>query len=137
MTKKIALIGNPNSGKTTLFNNLTGAHQKVGNWSGVTVEKKTGSFSLEDVQAEVIDLPGIYSLEQEYQGLDEEIARNFLANEKMVTVKKLSPQGSFRDFASPIWEEAKKDNLTPQDVDKIIHLFKILDMLKSPLVSWF
>ena len=69
--KKIALIGNPNCGKTTLFNLLTGARQKVGNWPGVTVEKKFGYCSMGDQQAELIDLPGIYSLEQESQGVDE------------------------------------------------------------------
>ncbi len=83
MSKVLALIGNPNSGKTTLFNNLTGAHQKVGNWAGVTVEKKTGHIVLGDEQGELVDLPGIYSLEQEYQGLDEEIARSFLENESV------------------------------------------------------
>ncbi len=83
MTKVIALIGNPNSGKTTLFNNLTGAHQKVGNWSGVTVEKKSGIIELVGEQGELVDLPGIYSLEQEYQGLDEKIARSFLEDEQV------------------------------------------------------
>jgi len=83
MTKIIALIGNPNSGKTTLFNNLTGAHQKVGNWSGVTVEKKSGTIELVGEQGELVDLPGIYSLEQEYQGLDEKIARSFLEDEQV------------------------------------------------------
>jgi len=77
----IALIGNPNSGKTTLFNNLTGSHQKVGNWAGVTVEKKTGRIALGDEFAELVDLPGIYALDQEYQGLDEHIARTFLEEE--------------------------------------------------------
>ena len=56
----IALIGNPNCGKTTLFNHLTGAHQKVGNWPGVTVEKKTGVMTLGDPSFEIVDLPGIY-----------------------------------------------------------------------------
>ncbi len=60
--KRIALLGNPNCGKTTVFNLLTGARQKVGNWPGVTVEKKIGHFSLGDEQFELIDLPGIYSL---------------------------------------------------------------------------
>ncbi|MFT4631293.1 MAG: ferrous iron transport protein B [Candidatus Pseudothioglobus sp.] len=78
---KLALIGNPNCGKTTLFNHLTGAHQKVGNWPGVTVEKKTGVMLLNGVEVEVIDLPGIYSLEQDYMGLDEQIAREFLERE--------------------------------------------------------
>jgi len=76
--KRIALLGNPNCGKTTVFNLLTGARQKVGNWPGVTVEKKTGHFSLGDEQFELIDLPGIYSLEQVYQGLDEKIAKDFI-----------------------------------------------------------
>jgi ferrous iron transport protein B len=76
--KKLALIGNPNSGKTTLFNVLTGANQKVGNWPGVTVEKKFGYFELADTAIELVDLPGIYSLEQEYQGIDEKIAQDYL-----------------------------------------------------------
>jgi ferrous iron transport protein B len=75
---KLALIGNPNCGKTTLFNVLTGANQKVGNWPGVTVEKKSGSFRLEDHEIELVDLPGIYSLEQASQGIDEKIAQNYL-----------------------------------------------------------
>jgi ferrous iron transport protein B len=57
----IALIGNPNCGKTTLFNILTGARQKVGNWPGVTVEKKFGFFEIDDQSCELVDLPGIYS----------------------------------------------------------------------------
>tara|TARA_R110002072_G_scaffold20841_4_gene75205 strand:- start:24313 stop:26430 length:2118 start_codon:yes stop_codon:yes gene_type:complete len=77
----IALIGNPNCGKTTLFNILTGAHQKVGNWPGVTVEKKSGDFIVGDSKFELIDLPGIYSLEQSYLGLDEQIAKDYLASE--------------------------------------------------------
>lgn len=79
----IALIGNPNSGKTTLFNALTGAHQRVGNWPGVTVEKKSGQFSIESSQIELVDLPGIYSLEQENLGLDEKIAKQFLNTESI------------------------------------------------------
>lgn len=74
----IVLIGNPNCGKTTLFNVLTGAHQRVGNWPGVTVEKKVGTFKTSDTENELIDLPGIYSFEQDYLGLDEQIARDFL-----------------------------------------------------------
>ena len=77
--KKIALIGNPNCGKTTLFNVLTGANQSVGNWPGVTVEKKFGYFKLADEKLEIVDLPGIYSLEQEHSGIDEKIASDYLA----------------------------------------------------------
>jgi ferrous iron transport protein B len=76
---KIALVGNPNCGKTTLFNRLTGSKQKVGNWPGVTVEQKTGQFTLENGDiVELIDLPGLYSLEQLEPGQDEQIAIDFL-----------------------------------------------------------
>ena len=61
MGVKIALAGNPNSGKTTLFNALTGSNQFVGNWPGVTVEKKEGKRK-EDKEVVIMDLPGIYSL---------------------------------------------------------------------------
>ena len=76
---KIALAGNPNCGKTTLFNALTGANQYVGNWPGVTVEKKDGK--LKDNKDVIIqDLPGIYSLSP--YTLEEVVARNYLVNEK-------------------------------------------------------
>lgn len=61
-TIRVALVGNPNTGKTTLFNALTGLKQKVANYPGVTVERKSGIFSFEGLQIEVIDLPGAYSL---------------------------------------------------------------------------
>ncbi len=77
---KIALAGNPNSGKTTIFNNLTGSRQHVGNWPGVTVEKKDGTFTYEGIEMKVVDLPGIYSLAS--HSLDEKIARDFLIEEK-------------------------------------------------------
>ena len=61
--KTIGLIGNPNCGKTTVFNGLTGSHQHIGNWPGVTVEKKEGEFVLPKTGAvKIVDLPGIYSL---------------------------------------------------------------------------
>lgn len=79
MAIKIALAGNPNCGKTTLFNALTGSNQFVGNWPGVTVEKKEGRLkNRKDVT--VIDLPGIYSLSP--YTLEEIVARNYLINEK-------------------------------------------------------
>ncbi len=58
----VMLVGNPNCGKTTLFNALTGENQRVGNWPGVTVEKKTGTFQLAGQIIQVTDLPGVYSL---------------------------------------------------------------------------
>lgn len=73
---KVALAGNPNSGKTTMFNELTGSRQHVGNWPGVTVEKKTGRAFYQDYSLEVIDLPGTYSLGAYSE--DEVVARDFL-----------------------------------------------------------
>ena len=74
----IAIAGNPNSGKTTLFNALTGTRQRVGNWPGVTVEKKTGNCRVEDRELELVDLPGIYSFSASSE--DEIIARDFLVS---------------------------------------------------------
>ncbi len=76
MQTNIALAGNPNSGKTTLFNELTGARQHVGNYPGVTVEKKQGSFIYNGVRMNVVDLPGTYSLTA--YSLEEVVARDFL-----------------------------------------------------------
>ncbi|EQC01421.1 Fe(2+) transporter permease subunit FeoB [Photorhabdus temperata] len=76
----IGLIGNPNAGKTTLFNQLTGARQRVGNWAGVTVERKVGRFTTEDHKIELVDLPGTYSLTtiSEQTSLDEQIACHYI-----------------------------------------------------------
>lgn len=74
----VALAGNPNCGKTTLFNALTGTRQRVGNWPGVTVERKTGSYLHAGSAIEVADLPGTYSLDDVGGALDETIARNYL-----------------------------------------------------------
>lgn len=75
--KKIALLGQPNSGKSTVFNSLTGMHQHVGNWPGKTVEKKEGTFTHNDVTYQVADLPGSYSLSA---NSDEEIVtRDYIA----------------------------------------------------------
>jgi ferrous iron transport protein B len=75
----IALLGNPNCGKTTLFNALTGAHQQVGNWPGVTVDRKEGNYHYGRQTVTVVDLPGIYALDAEAEGsVDEAIARDYL-----------------------------------------------------------
>ncbi len=75
----IALAGNPNSGKTSIFNGLTGARQKVGNFAGVTVEKREGRKLYNGYELNIVDLPGTYSLTA--QSLDEKVARDFLLNE--------------------------------------------------------
>ncbi len=77
-TITIALAGNPNSGKTTIFNNLTGARQKVGNWPGVTVERKEGSVNFKGHRIKVVDLPGTYSLTA--YSVEERVARDFILN---------------------------------------------------------
>jgi len=81
----VALAGNPNSGKSTLFNALTGASQRVGNWPGVTVERKTGFFKQDNQQIDLVDLPGTYSLlcEEQCSSIDEKIACEFLQNNKI------------------------------------------------------
>lgn len=77
--KTIALAGNPNSGKTTLFNLLTKSHQHIGNWPGVTVERKEGRY-FKDTSLKIVDLPGIYSLTP--LSVDEEVAHNYINNDR-------------------------------------------------------
>ncbi len=80
MNTAIVLAGNPNSGKTTLFNELTGARQHVGNYPGVTVEKKQGTYLGDQGEYEIVDLPGTYSLTA--YSMEEVVARDFLVSEK-------------------------------------------------------
>ena len=78
----VGIVGNPNCGKTTLFNVLTGSKQYVGNWAGVTVEKKTGEYDFDKKHIQCVDLPGTYSLESsdDNVSLDEKIARDYVAS---------------------------------------------------------
>ena len=80
MKFSVALAGNPNAGKTSIFNALTGTRQHVGNWPGVTVEKKEGNFVYDNVKVNVVDLPGTYSLTP--YTIDERIARDFIVKER-------------------------------------------------------
>ena len=80
MEIKVALGGNPNAGKTTLFNALTGSRQHVGNYPGVTVDKKEGSYAYNGHKMHIVDLPGTYSLTA--YSVEEVVAREFLVNEK-------------------------------------------------------
>ena len=68
----VAIVGNPNAGKTSLFNSLTGSHQKVANYPGVTVERISATLQLEGQTVECLDIPGLYSLEA--QSMDEQVA---------------------------------------------------------------
>ena len=77
---RVALIGNPNVGKSLIFNNLTGGKAHVGNWPGKTVEKKVGKCTFRDVEMEIVDLPGTYSLTA--NSIDELIARDYIVKEK-------------------------------------------------------
>ena len=76
----VALVGNPNCGKTTLFNTLTGSTAHVGNWPGVTVDKKVGIYKKDDIKLNIVDLPGIYSLSPYTP--EEIISRNYIIDEK-------------------------------------------------------
>lgn len=80
MNSTIALVGNPNCGKTTLYNALTGSKQHVGNWPGVTVEKKEGQFTYKNQKINVVDLPGIYSLSP--YSMEEIISRDYIVKER-------------------------------------------------------
>lgn len=82
MSYSLVTVGNPNSGKTSLFNALTGARQQVGNWSGVTVDKKMGAFRAGEHECKLMDLPGIYSLAGEDGSLDEQIASRFALGQR-------------------------------------------------------
>ena len=117
--KSVALVGNPNTGKTTLFNQLSGAHQKVGNWPGVTVEKKVGRLKVAENTIELVDLPGIYSLEQDCLGVDEAIAKDYLASsEADIIINILDASNLERNLV-----------LTQQILDQKSNLIVVLNML--------
>ena len=93
-TITIALAGNPNAGKTTLFNALTGARQHVGNYPGVTVEKKEGIYLFDGRPVNIVDLPGTYSLTA--YSVEEVVARDFLVKDKPDAVTFTSPASSLK-----------------------------------------
>ena len=74
----VGLLGNPNCGKSTLFNHLTGSRQRIGNWPGVTVDRKVGQFNFKNTAFDIVDLPGVYSLDNSARSLDEKITRDFI-----------------------------------------------------------
>jgi len=120
-TYTIGVVGNPNCGKTTLFNALTGAKQRVGNWPGVTVERKTGYFKVEGTEFELVDLPGTYSLDvtDRELSLDEKIARDFVhARETDLIVNILDASNLERNLY-----------LTTQLIEMQVPLLVVLNML--------
>ncbi len=123
--KRIALFGNPNCGKTTLFNLLTGSRQKVGNWPGVTVERKSGVMRVAGEEYEIVDLPGIYSLEQEYLGIDEQIARDYLKRESIDAIVNLADATNLE----------RSLILTQQLLETGIPLIVVINMLDVALQS--
>ena len=94
--KTIALLGQPNSGKSSLFNGLTGSRQHVGNWPGKTVERKDGSFVHKDTTYKIIDLPGTYSLSANSD--EEVVTRNYIASGLMPEVRAGVEQRGNADF---------------------------------------
>lgn len=141
MSTKIALAGNPNSGKTTLFNALTGSNQFVGNWPGVTVEKKEGRLKgQKDVT--IVDLPGIYSLSPYTQ--EEVVARNYLLEEKPDAIlnivdgtnleRNLYLSTQLLELGIPVVLAVNMMDLLEKRGDRI-HLDKLEELLGTPVVE--
>ena len=119
----IALAGNPNSGKTTIFNALTGSNQRVGNWPGVTVEKKEGVLRLEGTDYTVVDLPGTYGLSA--RSIDERVARDFLVRNKPFLVAVILDASNLERnmyLALQIMELG---------VSKVVLVFNMMDVARS------
>ena len=141
MSVKIALAGNPNSGKTTLFNALTGSNQFVGNWPGVTVETKEGKLKgHKDVV--IMDLPGIYSLSP--YTLEEVVARNYLIGERPDAIinivdgtnieRNLYLTTQIMELGIPVIMAVNMADLLEKNGDKI-HLNKLSEKLGCEVVS--
>ncbi len=140
----VALVGNPNCGKTTLFNQLTGLNKKTGNWSGVTVDSSYCSINFNELDYNLVDLPGIYGLSVESQGQDESHVHDFLAQQKpdliinVINATSLE-RGLFLtlellEFNVPIitvlnmWDEAQQQNL-------LIDTEKLAKVLECPVIA--
>ena len=144
MSVKIALAGNPNCGKTTLFNALTGANQFVGNWPGVTVEKKEGKLksSYSAQEAIIMDLPGIYSLSP--YTLEEVVARNYLIGERPDAIlnivdgtnieRNLYLSTQLLELGIPVVMAVNMVDVLEKDGSKI-HVKKLSEKLGCPVVE--
>lgn len=137
----IALAGNPNCGKTTMFNALTGSNQYVGNWPGVTVEKKTGVFK-GNKEIKIIDLPGIYSLSP--YSLDELVARDYLLNDHPDLIinlidatnleRSLYLTTQLKEIGIPVVIALNMMDIIKQNHDSI-DVKKLSDLLNCPIVE--
>lgn len=137
----VALAGQPNCGKSTVFNLLTGARQHVANYPGVTVEKKSGAFSLDDIRVELVDLPGTYSLTS--YSLEERVARDFLLGDNPAVVIDVADASNLkRNLYLTIqlmeMEVATILNLNMMDVaerrGQVIDIDTLQDMLGIPVI---
>ena len=141
MSVKIALAGNPNCGKTTLFNALTGSKQYVGNWPGVTVEKKEGKLKTEK-DVSIVDLPGIYSLSP--YTLEEVVARNYLVGERPDAIinivdgtnieRNLYLSTQLLELGIPVVMAVNMMDILEKNGDKV-HLNKLADKLGCEVVA--
>ena len=142
MSIKIALAGNPNCGKTTLFNALTGSNQFVGNWPGVTVEKKEGKLKGHS-DVTIMDLPGIYSLSP--YTLEEVVARNYLVGERPDAIlnivdgtnieRNLYLSTQLMELGIPVIMAVNMMDILEKNGDKI-HLDKLSEKLGCPVVAF-
>ena len=141
MAIKIALAGNPNSGKTTLFNALTGANQYVGNWPGVTVEKKEGKLK-GNKDVVIQDLPGIYSLSP--YTVEEVVTRNYLINNRPDAIinivdgtnleRNLYLSTQIMELGIPVIMAVNMADLTEKNGDKI-DFSKLSKAMGCPVLS--
>lgn len=141
-----ALVGNPNCGKTTIFNRLTGARQRIGNWPGVTVEKKSGLYAVDGAAIEVIDLPGIYSLIQASTAaaIDERIASEFILSETAQVIVNIVDASNLErhlyltlqliEMGAPVMVALNMMDVARQRGLKI-HLAKLSERLGCPVVA--
>lgn len=141
-TKNLALLGNPNVGKSTLFNELTGLKQKTGNWPGKTVEHAKGTFTYKQKKYEIIDLPGTYSLEGYLE--EEKVTANYLQNNKIdITIIIIDATAIERNLTLVLSTISKIDNIIicvnlideAKKNNIIINYKKLQELLKVPVIK--
>ncbi|MBU2712396.1 Fe(2+) transporter permease subunit FeoB [Zooshikella harenae] len=141
----VCVVGNPNCGKTSLFNALTGARQKVGNWAGVTVEKKTGQYSFNQQTIDLVDLPGTYSLDviDETVSLDEKIARDYVISNEADLIVNIIDAANFQrnlyltlqllEMGKPVLVVLNMMDMLSRD-GKQIDCAKLAELLGCPVI---